>query len=349
MSTSWVSDSTSVNTPCKDESSTAKKICNQIKFFSGEAWINEVTSDPDYKTDFKLDVKSSKDDSKGNGTVDLTKEKASKSKNKADEANDEEEMDIYEDVMKLEIKTQPLVQAIVLSDDDDDEETEKNAEKQTMNKDKVTKNNTAFPADKSGNKILNGTESKIAAPGTVVTKSGITATQNLVDDAKASTSAENDAEGQNSDDDTAIIIDDEVAESTARTRVYVRKRKLGSDNASDTTVLPKKEISTSSRKVWTAGRGIAENVDSNVETGADVSKEQEQPQTKSTDVPQESNANETSQAQPTNGKPLTDTSKSQPVQKPKRRLIAVSAASIAAGVLTGLGVSVEKDTSQKTG
>ena len=263
-------------------------------------------------------------------------------------------MDIYEDVMKLEIKTQPLVQAIILSDDDDDgEETEKNAEKQNMDKDKANKNNTALPTAKAvekENKIPNGTESKIVASAAAVTKNGTTATQNFVDDAKASTSAENSAEeGQNSDDDTAMIIDDDVAESTARTRVYVRKRKLGSDNASDTTVAPGKEMSTSSRKVWTSGRGTTENSHSNVETGANVPKEQEQPQAKSTDVPQESNTNNQSKPQPTDGKPPIDTSKSQPVQKPKRRLIAVSAASIAAGVLTGLGVSADKDTSQKTG
>ena len=248
-------------------------------------------------------------------------------------------MDIYEDVMKLEIKTQPLVQAIVLSDDDDDdEEGEKDAEKQNMDKSKGTKVTAALPTNK---KLESG--SKIEASKAVVASS-TTTKQNLVDDAKASTSAENNAEEeeQNSDDDTAVIVDAEVAESTARTRLYVRKTKLGSDNRSDTT---KNEMSTSSGKVWVAGRGTAENGHNNTQPGADVPKEQTTP----ADVPRESNPPDTSQAQPTDAKPPSDASKSQPVPKPKRRLIAVSAASIAAGVLTGLGVSAEKDTSQKTG
>ena len=140
---------------------------NQIEFFSGEVWVNEVTSDPDYNTGFKLDTLSNKDDSKGNGTVDITKEKSRKD-NKAVEKNDEEEMDIYEDVMKLEIKTQPLAQAIVLSDDDDNvaEETERDAEKQNMDADKLNKTNTALPADKNletGSKTLNGNRAKIAS------------------------------------------------------------------------------------------------------------------------------------------------------------------------------------------
>ena len=176
-----------------------------------------------------------------------------------------------------------------------------------------------------------------------------TITQNLVADAKASTRAETNAadEDQNSDDDTAMIIDDEVAETTARTRVYVRKRKLGSDNAPDTTVAPEKEMSG---KVSTAAKATAENGHSNVQAETNVFKDQEPPQTKSAEVPEEGNTPDTiQQAQPTDGKQPSDVSKSQPVQKPKRRLIAVSAASIAAGVLTGLGVSAEKDTAQKTG
>ena len=338
---------------------------NQIEFFSGEVWVNEVTSDPDYKTDFKLDTVSNKDDSKGNGTVDITKAKSGKDKKKAEEKNDEEEMDIYEDVMKLEIKTQPLVQAIVLSDDDDNvaEETERDAEKQNMDAEKqnmdaekLNKTNTALPTDKSletGSKTLNGNSTKIASlkeiSGNKTSLNGTTKTQNLVDDAKANTSAENNAAGedQNSDDDTAMIIDDEVAESTARTRVYVRKRKLGSDNAPDTTVAPEKEMSG---KVSTVTKATAENGHSNVQAETNVLKDQEPPQTNSAEVPREGNTPDMiEQAQPTDGKQPSDVPKSQPVQKPKRRLIAVSAASIAAGVLTGLGVSSEKDTTQKTG
>ena len=267
-------------------------------------------------------------------------------------------MDIYEDVMKLEIKTQPLVQAIVLSDDDDNvaEEPERGAEKQNMDADKLNKTNTALPADKSletGSKTLNGNSTKIASleerSEPKASLNGTTKTQNLVDDAKASTSAENNAadEDQNSDDDTAMIIDDEVAESTARTRVYVRKRKLGSDNAPDTTVALEKEISV---KVSTAVKATAENGQSNAQVETNALKNQELPQTKSAEVPREGNTSDAIQeAQPTDGKQPSDVPKSQPVQKPKRRLIAVSAASIAAGVLTGLGVSAEKDTAQKTG
>ena len=332
---------------------------NQIEFFSGEVWVNEVTSDPDYKTDFKLDTLSNKDDSKGSGTVDIIKEKSGKDKKKAEQKNDDEEMDIYEDVMKLEIKTQPLVQAIVLSDDDNDnvvEETERDAEKQNMDADKLNKTNTALPADKNletGSKTLNGNRTKIASleetSGAKASLNGTTITQNLVADAKASTSAETNAadEDQNSDDDTAMIIDDEVAESTARTRVYVRKRKLGSDNALDTTVAPEKEMSG---KVSKVAKATAENRHSNVQAETNVPKDQEPPQTKSAEVPQEGNTPDTvQQAQSTDGKQPSDVLKSWPVQKPKRRLIAVSAASIAAGVLTGLGVSAEKDTAQKTG
>ena len=152
-----------------NESAITRKMFNQIEFFSGEVWVNEVTSDPDYKTDFKLDTLSNKDDSKGSGTVDITKEKLGKDKKKAEEKNDDEEMDIYEDVMKLEIKTQPLVQAIVLSDDDNDnvaEETERDAEKQNMDADKLKKTNAALPADKNletGSKTLNGNRTKIAS------------------------------------------------------------------------------------------------------------------------------------------------------------------------------------------
>ena len=330
---------------------------NQIEFFSGEVWVNEVTSDPDYKTDFKLDTLSNKDDSKGSGTVDIIKEKSGKDKKKAEEKNDEEEMDIYEDVMKLEIKTQPLVQAIVLSDDDNvAEETERDVEKQNMDADKLNKTNAALPADKNletGSKTLNGNRAKIASleetSGAKASLNGTTITQNLVADAKASTSAETNAadEDQNSDDDTAMIIDDEVAESTARTRVYVRKRKLGSDNALDTTVAPEKEMSG---KVSKVAKATAENRHSNVQAETNVPKDQEPPQTKSAEVPQEGNTPDTvQQAQPTDGKQPSHVPKSQPVQKPKRRLIAVSAASIAAGVLTGLGVSAGKDTAQKTG
>ena len=328
-------------------------------------------------------------------TIDLTEKKPKSVGNKSAEeksTTNDDEMDIYEDVMKLEIKVEPLVQPIVLSDEEDDGSSKDATEKviHTKESTKITEaplKTNGQEGEKNGDN--NTTCSKEKEGPSVVSKS---------EDAVSSTSASNEIE-EESDDENMVI--DEDVDSTARTRIYVKKRKIKDDETNNEMSMPPKKKSSTTEVPTMPGHNDqkTQNLQPAQESSNEVlqhekppngiqeplklSSEKQPPQNSSSEVqqpgktpgeiqetkksseiqPPKTSSSEVEQPRKASSEveepkklsseipkveqstarlsrdESSDQAVTKPTQKPRRRLIGVSAASIAAGVLSGLGVS----------
>ena len=333
--------------------------------------------DPDYIKKFKLetiDLMENKSENAGKNSTPKSKvsdnaAKDTTSANSAEENNDDE-MDIYEDVMKLEIKVQPLVQPIVLSDDED-EIGNKEKEVRTNKLDKVV-----IPPKRKPQGNIKNVEKK-SESSTPYSKQNVKSIVTSEDVLRIQTSADvagaNTSEVKEQSDDENLVIDDEVVDTTARTRIYVRKRKIQecesekineNNQGNNESVMPLKKKPTTAEIPTVEANGNVQEAQktptvaqsphiqkssNEIAQGEDASSEIRKPEKVSSETQKAEQSSNTTASNETLDKDAVSQQPIKPMQKPRRRLTGVSAASIAAGVLSGLGVSTADNTPQTTG